>query len=722
MANTKLAGGTTEEALAKLSLSQGLSDVDMDITRLAGEALLLNRPLASLLLSERVCPICVVQHLAGERNNVKLTMEQKPYEGAEALKSLILTSESGALEAMAAAHNQEMHAMNGNINFSVTHDTSRADVMAAALTRATRGVRHRHANQVETERRLRVAQEEVPMLVYTSNVANGVGLVSAPPTRHQIFWFYGTSAQPAPAGATPTHASGCGEPSDGLPTRSVLETTGTVLPPPPSASSIWVTRMSRAWREWGLPLKGDVPRMARVVPELDDEWEVAAISTRHLDEVMHRQTRAVVLANGQTWCIDDPSVAVVVIDYASGNPQLMWALQLVLAAPYPLVEVDELFVVTGPEGAEASRLTAMRRNECCVTIDNRRRKFLIVTATGESVMQIAGVEVHVAGLDRNREPEQIFSQPIGEMLTACLDRILRSPTPLKVTMEQCLSIRMTAPNVDWALIDEIVAWLTMRFVPQPEVFRDEAGGSETHWLPRAYCGVAYATHALPECVAPEDESAFYYHDHATTFTDNVFVSRALANTAPALRVGAWTNEAELVTGLGIATYVHSERGTASSEKGTAMALDEVERAMLKRRLYEEWKRGVGISDRAVSPELMGNDRAFWDTIVYGAGEESDAVSAIGEASTSVGTSTAHLHSRLTIGSLRARPGKGGQSGPDATDPSGFQGVAPTSSPDVPTAPGGVVNVGAALTPPTTKPGASVEMAERNADHVAAQDA
>ncbi|CAB3253773.1 unnamed protein product [Arctia plantaginis] len=92
------------------------------------------------------------------------------------------------------------------------------------------------------------------------------------------------------------------------------------------------------------------------------------------------------------------------------------------------------------------------------------------------------------------------------------------------------------------------------------------------------------------------------------------------------------------------------------------------------------------------------------------------------ASTSVGTSTAHLHSRLTIGSLRARPGKGRQSGNGGPDKSDFQGVAPTSSPDAPTAPGGVANVGAALTPPTTKPGASVEAAERNADHLAAQDA
>ncbi|CAB3233211.1 unnamed protein product [Arctia plantaginis] len=68
--------------------------------------------------------------------------------------------------------------------------------------------------------------------------------------------------------------------------------------------------------------------------------------------------------------------------WQASNPQLMWAVQMVLAAPYPLVEVDELFVVTGPEGAEVCRLAAMRRNECCVTIDNKRRKFLLVTGSG----------------------------------------------------------------------------------------------------------------------------------------------------------------------------------------------------------------------------------------------------------------------------------------------------------------------------------------------------
>ncbi|CAB3232865.1 unnamed protein product [Arctia plantaginis] len=209
----------------------------------------------------------------------------------------------------------------------------------------------------------------------------------------------------------------------------------------------------------------------------------------------------------------------------------MWALQIVLTAPYPLVEIDEMFVTTGPEGAGASRLTAMRRNECAVTIENRRRKLLLVSSACEA-------SIHMAGI------------------VAALDRILRTPTPLKVVTDQWLATRMTATNVDWAVIDEIGAWLMMRFIPQPEVYHDVARESETHWLPPAYRDITYATHTLPVCITTADESEFYYHDHATTFNDNVFVDRATANRVPALRVGAWTNEAELITGLEIATYAH----------------------------------------------------------------------------------------------------------------------------------------------------------------------
>lgn len=90
----------------------------------------------------------------------------------------------GPLEALARAHNREMHAMNGNINFTIAHTTERPDEMAASLACATRPIRHRHVVQAETDRKLRVIQEEILMLVYSSTTANGVGFVSARPTRH----------------------------------------------------------------------------------------------------------------------------------------------------------------------------------------------------------------------------------------------------------------------------------------------------------------------------------------------------------------------------------------------------------------------------------------------------------------------------------------------------------------------------------------------------------
>ncbi|CAB3242516.1 unnamed protein product [Arctia plantaginis] len=92
------------------------------------------------------------------------------------------------------------------------------------------------------------------------------------------------------------------------------------------------------------------------------------------------------------------------------------------------------------------------------------------------------------------------------------------------------------------------------------------------------------------------------------------------------------------------------------------------------------------------------------------------------ASTSVGTSSAHLHSKLTVGPLRPRPGRSSHDSGGVEKRLDFQGEAPTSPPDTPTVAGVVPNVGAAPAPPITKPGASADAADRNADHLAAQDA
>lgn len=141
--------------------------------------------MVSLALDADVCPLCIVQYLMAATSDIVVPTPHCNLT-YEALK--IFEGGNRTLEALARAHNREMHAMNGNINFTIAHTTERPDEMAASLARATRPIRHRHVVQAETDRKLRVIQEEILMLVYSSTTANGVGFVH---------WYYDTLGEPS---------------------------------------------------------------------------------------------------------------------------------------------------------------------------------------------------------------------------------------------------------------------------------------------------------------------------------------------------------------------------------------------------------------------------------------------------------------------------------------------------------------------------------------------
>lgn len=131
----------------------------------------------------------------------------------------------------------------------------------------------------------------------------------------------------------------------------------------------------------------------------------------------------------------------------------------------------------------------------------------------------------------------------------------------------------------------------------------------------------------------EDEGDFgtqtYYHDEAVTFLDNNFTTREVADARPSLRVGTWPNTAELATGLGLALYHHPHTGNLSSGSGTGLALDDVRRATMFRRAFEEWKRGGGLGDQVSSLDLMGNALNYWPVIIRGRGGTNDCVAQVG---------------------------------------------------------------------------------------------
>lgn len=219
--------------------------------------------------------------------------------------------------------------------------------------------------------------------------------------------------------------------------------------------------------EWEAPLRANTPSLYSMRDEVD-EFRVTLISTRYLDETVYSGTRSIEVGE-ETWSLDDPTVAVISVDYTTGHINSLWSLQLLMAAPYPLVDLDEFFILTGERGQEHLKLAAMRRNECCTTMNNRVDKFILVHNSGPGEIIFCGQHLLTAQFGRGRErgPAQLYpGRPIFE---AAVNTALTCPTPLKEILMPWLRRRCVDENLDWTAVDEIVGWAATRFMPQPEV-------------------------------------------------------------------------------------------------------------------------------------------------------------------------------------------------------------------------------------------------------------
>lgn len=156
-----------------------------------GEALLLNRPLASLIAGEHVCVYCLIQSISGmegahpiERHGAKKNDMARETE----LLCLITQGSRGAAEAR--AHNREMRTLKGNIHFIVDYTVPRTDVVASCNTKALWPIKHNHSYQLSVETKHRVIQKELPACIYGPTTSAGIALTNVPPTRHQLSWLY----------------------------------------------------------------------------------------------------------------------------------------------------------------------------------------------------------------------------------------------------------------------------------------------------------------------------------------------------------------------------------------------------------------------------------------------------------------------------------------------------------------------------------------------------
>lgn len=128
----QLAGRSSTEAMAR---QQGKASSDEAVQQLGGEAIIHNKLSDSLSARRRVCFFCLGAELAEVANEeVKVAPTRKGDVSSDALIRMLTDGSAGAMEAMARAHNKEMHALNGNI-FSVSANTPRCDAVGNAVTK-----------------------------------------------------------------------------------------------------------------------------------------------------------------------------------------------------------------------------------------------------------------------------------------------------------------------------------------------------------------------------------------------------------------------------------------------------------------------------------------------------------------------------------------------------------------------------------------------------------
>ncbi|KAL4707201.1 hypothetical protein ACJJTC_016577 [Scirpophaga incertulas] len=120
------------------------------------------------------------------------------------------------------------------------------------------------------------------------------------------------------------------------------------------------------------------------------------------------------------------------------------------------------------------------------------------------------------------------------------------------------------------------------------------------WLPPAFRSARFGTHALPPARHFEGEEEFDAGNAATPL-DQIVTDRLTADDYPVVSLGQWTNFAELATGLGWATADQPSYNRASGRTGDSLSIDNVERAVLLRRAFEEYKAAACCADEVLAP-------------------------------------------------------------------------------------------------------------------------
>ncbi|KAL4702158.1 hypothetical protein ACJJTC_015002 [Scirpophaga incertulas] len=187
----------------------------------------------------------------------------------------------------------------------------------------------------------------------------------------------------------------------------------------------------------------------------------------------------------------------------------------------------------------------------------------------------------------------IVPRDARDLIVGYLDVLFSYQVSITKLFNRWAATRTTDQQVDWAEIDTYVSLLTNRYVEWEEVDVRAGGDRRTAWLPRAFRSRRFGTEGLPPARDYEDAGEFDAAN-ATTTLDK-----------PAYNKGA-------------------------GRLGDSLPVDNVERAALNRRAFEEYKAAACCIDEIAAPNAVENLGAFWALLVTDKGEgEGNTVKEVG---------------------------------------------------------------------------------------------
>lgn len=196
----KLSGLTTEDALIAVAHKP---EPHAEL-KVCAEALTYLRPIASLCSEKRVCVWCLAAEMTGLEVPEQLPIsDQQGVNITEIVKEKIADGGAQALEMAARLHNQEMHAANGNIYYSLaSSQLDRTTIVEDCGAVSCQVSQMRFNATLTMDQTLRTGEQNIPA-VSVSRAANSIKVIgSTPPARHQLLLRYRYSSDQEEVGST----------------------------------------------------------------------------------------------------------------------------------------------------------------------------------------------------------------------------------------------------------------------------------------------------------------------------------------------------------------------------------------------------------------------------------------------------------------------------------------------------------------------------------------